>query len=167
MRQTDPTPSPFLIITACFFGLKTLQMDMYSGIHTIWNLPTAWPSGNLRLHCERFAFVGNPLHYPTLDSHFLLMHPPFPQPLNRQESFNAEVYCNSLSFYLFRLLRMPVTPEGFRERLLQELRSMPAEVSRVAADSRFSLFAQSRHTYPLGGYSVLHDIMMTAALLLA
>ena len=67
------------------------SMDLYSGIYTYWNLPTAWPSGNFRLHCECFAFVGSPSHYPTLDSHYLLVHPPFPQPFNRQESFTAEV----------------------------------------------------------------------------
>ena len=40
---------------------------------------------------------------------------------------------------------------------------MPAGVARVAVDSLFGLFAQNRHTYPLGGFAVLHDVMMAAA----
>lgn len=55
---------------------------------------------------------------------------------------------------------MPLTPEQLRERLVGELRSMPPGLSRVASDTLYSTIAQRRHTYPLGGYVVLHDIIV-------
>ena len=39
----------------CFRVYCTL--DCYSGCYTSWNLPYGWPTGEIRLRCERVFFA--------------------------------------------------------------------------------------------------------------
>ena len=55
---------------------------------------------------------------------------------------------------------MPLIPGQLRERLVGELRSMRPGISRIASDTLYNTIAQRRHTYPLGGYVALYDVII-------